>query len=944
LTLRLITGDANAGKTGVVYSRMRELMAAGARPVLLLPSQPDVERAADELARDYPVGLRVTTFDRYLRSEWELRGDGRAIVTEAQRQLLCISAARDSGVSGGLGLLAADCAVTLCEQVGESWRGSSGNVGVAGETLARVLRRYARLLDDHGVVELAEATHWLAAHALPAEELLFHRFTDFRRSQETYIRAHAVGADTWVSITRRLSPSVACRTADSLIERLGPNETVVVEGGTEDTDATLSALSHVLFDATADLQAGGAVRLSLAEGSEAQAQRIGEEVARALLEGAANSGERVAVVFRNAERHAAALRRAFQEAGIEADFDVKTPFRQAPFGSAILHLLRFALNSERTDLLAALRSAFSGAEREVVRELERQWRGRGTADPRTLVADVRRVAPGFAGVVDDLREVSSGPLSTEGFDRVARAVRRLLVLGYGRTGEMHGARDELDAWAHKAVLGLLSDAARLPGSGITLADVRDALEAKGVRPRELERQGRVQVTSATRVRGRRFDTVIIGGLNAGEFPAPPAEGLLPGSAVEEVLRAFGGRGESEPGGEFEQYLFYLAVTRAKRRLVLSARSTDDDGEPVRLSPYFEIVCDSFRGPGEDEEMPPHAYRPLLQPPSAGPGAGEREIARAAALAGCREEPRLRAAARRAAPRVASLEDPGLLGRLADRADFSASEIESYLACPYGWFHAYQVRPRELERVSGAAEQGTFAHELLRETYAILRRDGVARVTLSTLGAAMEALDVAFAVVDDASGPSETISERLSRATARRWASRILSEDAELLQGFRPEHLEWAFGLEGDTVDVGGFNLRGRVDRIDLDESGRAVITDYKRSSVPTAANIVGLGKVQMPLYFRAAQVRLGVTPVAGLYRSLSKRSNRGLVLRGALDDAPFVSTDIKDAEEFDAILAAGLALAEEAVTGIRAGHIPCEPRNPAACTWCKAALVCGASR
>jgi superfamily I DNA/RNA helicase len=151
----------------------------------------------------------------------------------------------------------------------------------------------------------------------------------------------------------------------------------------------------------------------------------------------------------------------------------------------------------------------------------------------------------------------------------------------------------------------------LVDSHLTLADVKEALERLSVRPRELERPGNVQVTSVARVRGRRFETLIVGGLNADEFPRSPPETMLPGSAVEEVMQSFGGTGSRALGTEYEEYLFYLAVTRAKRRLVLSARSTDDDGDPVRLSPFFEVACDSFRDP-DDDELPPHAYRGLLR--------------------------------------------------------------------------------------------------------------------------------------------------------------------------------------------------------------------------------------------------------------------------------------------------------------------------------------------
>ena len=68
------------------------------------------------------------------------------------------------------------------------------------------------------------------------------------------------------------------------------------------------------------------MRFSLGEGGDAEAQRIAEEVRAALLEGTASSAERIAVVFRDPERHFSALQQAFSDAGIAADFDVRRPF------------------------------------------------------------------------------------------------------------------------------------------------------------------------------------------------------------------------------------------------------------------------------------------------------------------------------------------------------------------------------------------------------------------------------------------------------------------------------------------------------------------------------------------------------------------------------------------------------------------------------------------
>ena len=343
-------------------------------------------------------------------------------------------------------------------------------------------------------------------------------------------------------------------------------------------------------------------------------------------------------------------------------------------------------------------------------------------------------------------------------------------------------------------------------------------------------------------------------------------------------------------------------------------------------------------------MPPHTYRSLSQAPTADDGAGEREKHRAAALRGERDGARLVGAANRGAGRVVRIDDERLVESLSQRDVFSASEIEAYLQCPYGWFYSYAVRPRELEREFGAAEEGSYAHELLRRAYASLLEAGEMRVTPAVLDRALDTLRRAGAELDKESGAAPDISQRLvSRAghalgrehhqAGRRDVRRVSARVPGV--GVRYRRRAWTSG---------SFRLRGRVDRVDVDDEGRAIVMDYKRSAVPKAADILEAGKVQIPLYFKAVEAILGLEPIAGLYRSLAKTTVRGLVRSGELSPIGITSTDIKSAEEFAEIVEGGLALSAEAVEGMRSGRIACEPRKPASCTYCGAALFCGGCR
>ena len=322
--------------------------------------------------------------------------------------------------------------------------------------------------------------------------------------------------------------------------------------------------------------------------------------------------------------------------------------------------------------------------------------------------------------------------------------------------------------------------------------------------------------SAPRIRGRRFDVVIIAGLNVGEFPRVSSEHMLPDTAIDQVLHSFGGGVLHDRGEGFEDLLFYECVSRAKKRLVLIARETDDDGEASRVSSYYQEVADRFRSDDEASPLVFDSYRRFSEPASPA-STDERERLRARAGDARHDDERLSAARNRLRPRPGGLHCGWEWN---EETTVSPSQIEAYIRCPYRWFHEYAIRPRELERTYGARDEGEYCHELLAATYSQLIAEDAVPITPRTLPTALGVLDAAY--TRSTEGITAPLEQRLGRARAKAWASRILHEDAVRGDGFQPAYLEWEFGRESDPVDFGGFLLAGRVDRIDVDGAGNAV--------------------------------------------------------------------------------------------------------------------------
>ncbi len=98
----------------------------------------------------------------------------------------------------------------------------------------------------------------------------------------------------------------------------------------------------------------------------------------------------------------------------------------------------------------------------------------------------------------------------------------------------------------------------------------------------------------------------------------------------------------------------------------------------------------------------------------------------------------------------------------------------------------------------------------------------------------------------------------------------------------------------------GLGVTGRVDRIDVDPGGRALVRDYKGRNVTRGCALGARPQLQVALYALAARDLLGLETVGALYQPVGHKDvrARGLVR----DDVPgrYVNGDVVDAEAFDA--------------------------------------------
>jgi RecB family exonuclease len=190
-------------------------------------------------------------------------------------------------------------------------------------------------------------------------------------------------------------------------------------------------------------------------------------------------------------------------------------------------------------------------------------------------------------------------------------------------------------------------------------------------------------------------------------------------------------------------------------------------------------------------------------------------------------------------------------------------------------------------------------------------------------------------------------ERLLAAFLRREAGR-----PPLLQ---PALLEASFGSEEGadrpSLDLGGWMLHGRIDRVDSDGTV-ALLHDYKMSrEVTSAAKLEKEGKLQLQLYLIAVRDLWGLEPAAGLYqplRATKEPRGRGIARasdrEAALAGWSLFDKDVLEDSEFDRALADARERATGIVGRIRGGDIRRDPLEDECPKYCTYAPICRRER
>jgi ATP-dependent helicase/DNAse subunit B len=974
--LKLVTGPANAAKAGEVLGGLRARLNED--PVLVVPTFADVEHAQRELAeRGAIFGARVLRFG-WLFGEIASRAgfDGRPasdfqrelIVEEAIRraglELLADSAAQPGFVRAAahfvaeLGRVRNPMSAARFTRALRDWAADGPRRRYA-EEVAALYRGYRAGLDSAGLLdeELYARGALDALAAAPPERggpeaawggtpVFVYGFDDFNGLQldALDILAKRCNADVTVSLPYergRLAFKAVSGVHQELLA-MGAEELELAaldDHYADDSRAVLHHLERHLFEdgPLGRVPPGGAVSFHAAGGERAEVELVAARVLQLLRHGI-TPGD-VAVVFRDPNRYSSLLEQVFGAYGIPYSIDRTLPFGHTGLGRGLLALIRTAGPSGTAeDLLAYLRTPGL-------------LKVPGFAD--SLEAEVRRDGAHAASDARARWERDRWPLDE--LDRLGRArdtdafvtelelrLAALFAAPYRRTATVLSGPQLEEARAFAKAQAALAELRVVLGtSPVDPAHILRVMEQLEVHVGETPQPDRVQVAAPGDIRARRFEVVFCCGLQEGEFPrgASPEPFLS-----DEDRRAIAGASGlvlpvREDRLDRERYLFYVCASRAERLLVLSSRSSDEEGNPQTES-YF---VDDVRELLEDRaaEVRTRSLSEVTWRPEEAPTAAEWDRAHAAT------------GPRRPVPEPAPLSAEPLLEELSAREAVAARALENFADCPVKWLVEDLLKPAELVPDPEAMVRGSYAHEVLRHTYRRLHEEsGERRVTHANLADAERILlqELRERSTSFQLSPKQT----RVRAAARRLEFdllRYLRSEADSDTCFEPVELERDFGFEdGEPVELdGGLRVRGRIDRVD-ECDGMALVIDYKTGKRVDRYKVASWeteNRFQAALYMLVVEKLLRLRPAGGVYVALGSEDPRprGMVAKDVEElGERWFDTDRLDPDEFRAKLDWALERIRETDRLMRSGALCARPDR---CDWnggCKYPSVCRSER
>lgn len=877
MPVRIYTTNAGTDLSDAEAALLADLVARHGRAVLLAPSFAELDLCRHDAAEaGVSLGIDYKTPTSWLRSLWELMGDGRSFVDNLQRQMLFSDMvtrlddadlqplSHSQGTVRMLARMARDVLPGVAGTGAERCRGDNCQPEPKSDAEARVfelLRAYAGGLDRRDMVEPCEAADIMTsvlADSLPActRAVCVRGITSFTHGLLELLSAVANnGGEVVVLLAReqaamREELAAAFDARDVLFEIAPLGEDVGASDaacGTAAQPAFIEvagphARAHAYADAIDDL-------VKTCRGSE--------------VDGASADPVRVLAVSARAPQLFGELASRLAARHIAAETTEFTAFSQSIAGRQFAALAGLIERMKAADegmasktewwpapeLTDWIYSPLSGADAASARGFDKNMRlsrSKTAAGVKSLLQSVQGQVRGARKAASDDNWFKNVPCVVSDVfqalwrDKPVTALKAMLAVAEALPDRALGGLDgQARRQAETALLRhaidiLMNDARALDVSQAATVPVLDGVRTKvdkrstayDYETYEVDRTPRAQVrfvslADASVLRPGGYDAVLFADVDLDSYPLSHEEGPL-ATLTAELRRD----GVSLEPAALLRVRFGRAMQAASGPVALARVTHDRQAREC----YPAAVWTELRAHAEAAGA--------AKPTCVGEGDIIADFDPAAGEGLKRERVTCEAPQHLSAEAVPYLvlrrrdgegEDAPLVPRLT-----SASQIEAYSTCPLCWFVSYRVKPQSIDAGFGNMEKGNFVHDVLEHLHARLPQEGMERVTPENLPRAQELLHEVFdetlaehAGKRGTEGPLVPLSAVEERQVAEilPQLEGVLAYESEALAPFAPRYLEFAFNEL--KVEYAGWPLGGRIDRVDVDAENRAVVIDYK---------------------------------------------------------------------------------------------------------------------
>lgn len=805
MPVRIYTTNAGTDLSDAESALLADLIARHGRAVLLAPTFAELDLCRHDAAEaGVSLGIDYKTPTSWLRSLWELLGDGRGFVDNLQRQMLFSDMvtrlddadlqplSRSQGTVRMLARMARDVLPGVAGTTAERCRGNNCQPEPKSDAEARVfelLRAYAGGLDRRDMVEPCEAADIMAgalADSLPAcaRAVCVRGITSFTHGLLELLSAVANNGGEVVVLLAREQAAMREELATAFDARGVLFEVGPLGEGVGASDAACGtaaqpafievagphACAHVYADAIDDL-------VKTCQGSEVDGAATPADPVRVLVVSARAPQLFGELASRLAARHIAAETAEFTA------FSQSIAGRQFAALAGLIERMKAADEgmASKTEWWPApeltdwIYSPLSGADAVNARTFDKNMRlsrSKTTAGVKSLLQSVQGQVRGARKAASDDNWFKNVPCVVSDVfqalwrDKPVTALKAMLAVAEALPDRSLGS---LDGQARRqAEVALLRHAIDILMNGARALDVSQAATVPvldGIRTKvdkrstaydyetyEVDRAPRAQVrfaslADAAALRPGSYDAVLFADVDLDSYPLSHEEGPL-----ATLTASLGREGVTLEPAALLRARFGHAM-QASRGPVTLARVTHDRQarECYPAAVWTELrahaeadgakIADDAKTAGDAKAAGADKAKCV------GEGDIVKDFDPAAGEGLKRERVTCEAPQHLSAEAVPYLvlrrrDGEGEDAPLVPRLT-SASQIEAYSTCPLCWFVSYRVKPQSIEAGFGNMEKGNFVHDVLEHLHARLPQEGMERVTPENLPRAQKLLHEVF---------------------------------------------------------------------------------------------------------------------------------------------------------------------------------------------------------